>query len=230
MSSKLRPVSVPFVVERPSGARVRTRLLLDKADAQVICAVGTHLGSLAGRDLARRCSEGRLDSRGRARSRRERKRALTAESSARWAGAITRTSEDAWRLAERNLRAELRSLGARVGRIRRRLAVRLRERRGRTRGYATETERWETQRRLQVLKARLGEVEARLEAGRVSVCKGGRRLARTRHHLAEAGLDEHTWRQQWEAERLFICADGEAAKAWGNETIRWHPNEGWLEV
>lgn len=25
-------------------------------------------------------------------------------------------------------------------------------------------------------------------------------------------------------------ADGEAAKAWGNETIRWHPDEGWLEI
>jgi hypothetical protein len=29
---------------------------------------------------------------------------------------------------------------------------------------------------------------------------------------------------------LFICADGEADKAWGNETIRWHPEERWLEL
>ena len=52
--------------------------------------VGAHLGSLAGKDLAARCAEGRLDARGRARSRAVRKRALTAESSSRWAGAITR--------------------------------------------------------------------------------------------------------------------------------------------
>ncbi|EQD61866.1 hypothetical protein B1B_07496, partial [mine drainage metagenome] len=28
----------------------------------------------------------------------------------------------------------------------------------------------------------------------------------------------------------FITADGEADKTWGNETIRWHPGEGWLEI
>ena len=32
------------------------------------------------------------------------------------------------------------------------------------------------------------------------------------------------------AERWFITADGEADKRWGNETIRWHPDEGWLEI
>ncbi|HEU5390184.1 MAG TPA: hypothetical protein VFV73_30225 [Streptosporangiaceae bacterium] len=67
----------------------------------MLWAVGRHLGSLAGRDLAARCAEGRLDAKGRSESRRERKRALTAASSSRWAGAITRTSEDAWQLASR---------------------------------------------------------------------------------------------------------------------------------
>ncbi len=60
---------------------------------------------------------------GRARSRAARKRALTAESSSRWAGAITRTSEDQVRLAEQNLRAERASLQARIRRIGARLAV-----------------------------------------------------------------------------------------------------------
>jgi hypothetical protein len=27
-----------------------------------------------------------------------------------------------------------------------------------------------------------------------------------------------------------LCADGEADAAWGNQTIRWHPDEHWLEV
>jgi IS605 OrfB family transposase len=35
---------------------------------------------------------------------------------------------------------------------------------------------------------------------------------------------------QWESARLFLTADGEKDKAWGNETIRWHPNQGWLEI
>lgn len=29
---------------------------------------------------------------------------------------------------------------------------------------------------------------------------------------------------------MFITADGEADKPWGNETIRFHPDQGWLEI
>ena len=72
---------------------------------------------------------------GRAASRRARKRSLTAGSSSRWAGAITRTSEDAWQLAERNLRAGRQTLRARVRRIEARLAVPAGGRKGHTRGY-----------------------------------------------------------------------------------------------
>jgi hypothetical protein len=93
-------------------------------DAEVLAAVGGYLGSLAGADIARRCAQGRLDARQQAASRRVRKQALTAGSSSRWAGAITRTSEDAWQLAARNLAAERTSLKARITAITRRLAVR----------------------------------------------------------------------------------------------------------
>jgi hypothetical protein len=53
---------------------------------------------------------------------------------------------------------------------------------------------------------------------------------RARLRLEDAGLTEAGWRARWEAERLFICADGEKDKAWGNETLRWNPDEGWFEV
>ena len=101
----LRRMAVPFVAAAPAGARVRARLRPSPGDEAVLRAVGAHLGSLAGKDLAARCAEGRLDARGSARSRAARKQALTAESSSRWAGAITRTSEDQVRLAGQNLRA-----------------------------------------------------------------------------------------------------------------------------
>ena len=229
MSRRLRSVTAPFVVAPPQGARVRTRLMVDDHDAAVLRAIGAHLGSLAGEDLARRCNEGKRDAQQRARSRRERKRDLTARSSSRWAGAITRTSEDAWQLAYRNLLAERRSLSSRVNRIRRRLGLATGTGRGRTRGYATRAERFEKQRRLQVLESRLAEAERRIAEGRVSVCRGGRRLARTRHHCEEAGL-AGAWRREWESARLFITADGETDKAWGNETIRFHPGEHWVQV
>ena len=64
--SRLRPIADPFVAAAPAGARVRTRLHVSPQDEAVLWAAGTHLGSLAGRDLAARCSEGRLDAKGRA--------------------------------------------------------------------------------------------------------------------------------------------------------------------
>ena len=230
VSACLRPTAAPFVAAAPGGARVRARLRVSPGDEAVLRAAGAHLASLAGRDLAARCAEGRMDAKGRAVSRGARKRALTAESSSRWAGAITRTSEDAWQLAEQNLRAERSSLHARVRRIGARLAVPAGGRSGRTRGYATPAERHAKTVRLRVLKARLAGVERRLEAGTVSVVRGGRSLLRQRCNLAAAGLTEARWRAEWESARLFLTADGEKDKAWGNETIRWHPDEGWLEV
>jgi hypothetical protein len=228
--SGLRPVAGPFVVAALAGARVRARLRVSPQDAAVLRAAGSHLGSLAGRDLAARCAEGRLDAQGRAASRAWRKRALTMESSSRWAGAITRTSEDQWQLAEQNLCAQRSGLHARIRTIQARLAVAVGGRAGRARGYATPAERHGKAVRLQALTARLAAVDRRLETGTVSVVRGGSALLRKRGNLAAAGLTEERWRREWESARLFLTADGEKDKAWGNETIRWNPDEGWLEV
>jgi len=228
--SGLRPVAAPFVAAAPAGARVRARLRVSAVDAAVLRATGRHLGSLAGRDLAARCAEGRLDAKGRAMSRAARKRALTAEASSRWAGAITRTTEDQLRLAERNLSAEKASLQARVRRIEARLAVPAGGKSGRVRGYATAAERHAKAIRLKSLRGRLAQVSRQVDAGTVSVVRGGKGLLRKRANLAAAGLTETEWRAEWEAARLFLTADGEADKTWGNETIRWHPGEQWLEV
>ena len=209
---------------------MRARLRLSPGDEAVLRAVGGHLGSLAGKDLAVRCAEGRLDAWGQARSRAARKQALTAESSSRWAGAITRTSEDQVRLAGQNLRAGRASLLARVRRIEARLAVPAGGKSGRVRGYATAAERYAKAVRLRSLRARLAGVDRQLEAGTVSVVRGGKALLRKRGSLTAAGLTQAQWRQQWESARLFLTADGEAATAWGNQTIRWHPDEDWLEI
>ena len=230
MTASFRPVAAPFVAAAPGGTRVRARLRPSPEDEAVLRAVGAHLGSLAGRDLAARCAEGRLDARDRARSRAARKRALTAESSSRWAGAITRTSEDAYRLADQNLRAQQSSLTARIRRIEARLAVQAGGKAGKTRGYATAAERHSKTVRLQALKARLGRVQQHLDSGTVSVVRGGKALLRKRNNLAAAGLTQARWRREWESARLFLTADGEKDKTWGNETIRWNPDAGWLEV
>jgi hypothetical protein len=86
--------------------------------------------------------------------------------------AITRTSGDQWERGYANL------LDARVGlrraiqRLQARLRVAVGQRQGRVSGYATQAERFEKQRRLQHLQARLATVEERIAAGQVSVCRG----------------------------------------------------------
>ena len=75
-----------------------------------------------------------------------------------------------------------------------------------------------------MLQDRLAGARADREAGLVHVVRGGKRLARARHHLDEAGLTESGWRGRWEAERWFCQADGESGKRYGNETIRISPD------
>jgi IS605 OrfB family transposase len=230
MAVVLRPIADPFVAAAPAGARVRTRLRVSAQDEAVLWAVGRHLGSLAGRDLAARCAEGRLDAKGKAASRAVRKRTLTAESSSRWAGAITRTSEDQYQRAEQNLRDEQASLTARIRRIETRLAVQTGKEHGQTRGYATPAERHSKAIRLKALEVRLSRVQRRLDSRAKSVVRGGKPLLRKRNNLSAAGLTEDQWRREWESARLFLTADGEKDALWGNYTIRWNPDAGWLEI
>jgi IS605 OrfB family transposase len=56
------------------------------------------------------------------------------------------------------------------------------------------------------------------------VVRGGKKLARARHHLEAAGLTEAGWRLRWQAQRWFLQADGESGKRYGNETIRISPD------
>jgi IS605 OrfB family transposase len=230
MREALRPIDAPFLAAAPTGARVRTRLRVSAQDEAVLWAVGRHLGSLAGADLAARCAQRHLDTKGRNDSRATRKRALTAQCSSRWAGAITRTSEDQYQRAEQNLHDERASLQARIRRIEARLAVQAGGKAGRTRGYATAAERHAKTIRLKTLSARLSRVQRRLDGGVVSVVRGGKNLLRKRSNLADAGLTEQQWRREWESARLFLTADGEKDAPWGNYTIQWDPDTEWLEV
>ncbi len=219
----LREVAASFVVPGPSGVAIRSGLKgLTQQDEKVLRLVGGLLGSLASRDLKVRCAAG-LDHDGERWARR--KRALTGDSSSRWAGSITKATHDQWALARRGQLAHLHSLEAGVDAIRRRLAqpVGAKGAKGVPGGYRSRREWFAKSRRLHVLEDRLAEVRADWEAGRVRVVRGGKKLARARHHLKAAGLSEAQWRLRWEAERWFLQADGESGKRYGNETIRISP-------
>ncbi|MER5760859.1 hypothetical protein [Streptomyces sp. NPDC002082] len=212
----------------PAGARIRDRLRLSTCDAEVLRIVGDHLGGHARADLAERVRIGMVSAQQNRRA--ERKRALTTVSSSRWAGAITRTSDDQYQLSLRCLLDERTSLRRTVAKIRRRLAIPCGSRVSGVRGYPSRAERAQKQRRVQILDARLAEVERRITAGHPAIVVGGRKLATSRHHLTAAGLTATQWRERWDAHRLFLTADGESGAPYGNYTITVEPSDGTVAI
>src|SRR5665811_1938445 len=209
----LRVLAESFVVSPPSGVTIKTRLRPTPAEEQALREVGTFLGSLYRADLVTRLSQGKLDAHGRAQSRKVRKKALTAQSSSRWAGSITRATQDQYDLAVRALAAERAMLVAATGKLSARVAAPAGGRAGKIAGYRSQGERHGKTRRL-------GVVDTTLASGRPSVVPGGRRLWRTRNNLAQAHLSVQAWECLWTHRRMFLSADGESGKRFGNETIR----------
>ncbi|WP_019607506.1 IS200/IS605 family accessory protein TnpB-related protein [Nocardiopsis sp. CNS-639] len=226
---RLRSIADPFLAPAPTGVSVRDRLKgLTPWDEAVLRAVGAHLGSLASTDLAARCADGTGHDKD---SWAARKRELTPESSSRWAGAITRASNEQWALARRSQLAHLHRLQAGIDTLRHRLSQPLKTpgTRGAPGGYACRQEWHAKSRRLAALEDRHAAQVADWEAGRVPVVRGGKRLLNTRHHLDRAGLSQAQWRARWEAARFLLQADGESGKRHGNETIRITP-EGQVSI
>ncbi|WP_431916955.1 IS200/IS605 family accessory protein TnpB-related protein [Nonomuraea jabiensis] len=222
--AELRPIAPAFVVPGPTGVAVRDRLKhLTPEDDMVLRLVGAHLGALASADLKTRCADGLGHC---ADTWAARKRELTVQSSARWAGAITKASHDQWALARRCQADHIRDLQAAIRAITRRLSqpVGKKGTRKEPGGYRSRQEWFAKSRRLHLLQDRLKRQRADQQAGRVRVVRGGKRLARARHHLEAAGLTKADWRQTWQAERWFLAADGESGKRYGNETIRITPD------
>ncbi|GHD02681.1 transposase [Streptomyces violarus] len=216
----LREVTAPFVALGPSGVAVRDRLKhLTAEDEKVLRLVGAHLGSLASKDLKARCRDGLEHC---ADTWAARKRELTALSSSRWAGAITKATHDQWALARRGQAAHVQSLEAGIATIRHRLSLPVGEKgtKHAPGGYRCAREWFSKSRRLHVLEDRLNRVRAERDSGVVHVVRGGKRLLGTRRHLDRAQLTETQWRTRWEGGRWFLAADGESGKRFGNETIR----------
>ncbi|MFJ9457376.1 IS200/IS605 family accessory protein TnpB-related protein [Kitasatospora sp. NPDC101447] len=221
---QLRTIEEPFVALGPSGVAIRDRLKhLTPEDDKVLRLVGEHLGHLASLDLKNRCADG-LDHT--SDSWAARKQGLTADSSSRWAGAITKATHDQWALSRRCQLAHIQGLEAGVRTLMHRLAQPVGEK-GTKRapgGYRSKGEWFHKSRRLATLEHRLDDTRAEREAGVVHVVRGGRRLLGNRHNLEQAQLTEPQWRRRWEAERWFLAADGETGKRYGNETIRVAPD------
>ena len=238
----LRPWRGVKPVAAPTGVATGTRLCTTPDEERVLDLVAAHLGRLRRTDLAATSQRDPVDptlgNEQRKQVRRTqlntRKKALTAQSSARWANAIIAGNDDQYRLARDAGYRHIVGLRAAIATIGKRLAaptmdtLTAAERKARrkakaVKGYATQAERFAKQQRLQHLRAELARVEADRSAHRVRVVEGGKRLAKTRHHLDDAGLSVDQWRQRWEATRYRITANGSPDEPFGNLTITVTP-------
>lgn len=217
------------MVACPTGTRTRTRLRPTEGEAVALTAIGAQLGGLYRGEVAARVRAGRLNPAERAVVRRESKRGLTAVSSSRWAGAITRAVEDQYQLAMRATAMDVAGLRAGIAALAARCAAPVGGRAegpdgpAGARGYASLAERHSKTRRRAALAARLTAAEAALAASRPKIALGGGRLWHTKNNLAAAGLTEQQWADRWNTARWFFTADGETGKRHGNETIRVTP-------
>jgi IS605 OrfB family transposase len=242
-AGKLREWRGVKPVAGPAGVAITTRLRTTPADKQVLDLVAEHLGRLRRADLARICRpvplEPTMDAAAKRQARRDRlntrKKALTTQSSARWASAIIASNDAQYRSAHDAQHRHGVGLRTAIATIEKRLTLptadarapeqrKARKKAGLPKGYATQAERFEKQRRLQVLRAELRHVTADQENKRVRVVKGSKRLAKTRHHLDAAGLTLSEWRERWDCARYRIEALGCGAEPFGNLTITVTPD------
>ena len=227
-TSGLRTIADPFVVAPPKGVRTRTRVHLTPQEEAVLEQIGVFLGEQYRATLVDRIALGAATKKDQGVWRQVRKQALTASTSSRWAGAITRTAIDSYDLGMRALNAHVDSLTAAVSTLSARLAAPVgdtsreanRPHTKPVRGYATENERFHKSRRKAHLEARLAQARARQEEGRPRIVVGGGQLWRNRQNLSETSMTLAQWEKRWTDERMFLTADGESGKRFGNETIR----------
>jgi hypothetical protein len=148
-------------VAAPTGVAISTRLSTTVEDERVLDLVAEHLGRLRRSDLVRVCQpvpiDPGLDDAAKRQVRRDRlnarKKALTAQSSARWANAVIVGNADQYRLARDAQYRHIVGLRAAIATIGKRLAaptadtLTVAQRKARreaksVKGYATQTERF----------------------------------------------------------------------------------------
>jgi len=232
-------------VAGPHWVAITTRLRTTPADERVLDLVAQHLGRLRRADLAAVSRteplDPAMDQAGARQAHRDRlntrKTALTAQSSARWANAIIagNDTQTQTQLARDGQYRHIIGLRAAIATIEKRLAAptdntltpqhrRARRKAKLPKGYATQAERFQKQRRLQVLRAELGRVSADWDNHRVHVVEGGKRLTKTRQNLVAANLTLPEWREEWECARDRIEAKGSGDEPFGNLTITVTPD------
>ncbi len=227
-----RPFLPARVAQVPSGASATTRPRLTDGERRLLEEIEAVLTEARAYDLAQALAGHKAN---------DRYKVLVARYGihSRYAGTICVDNNALVKTRRENLVQERQSLSRAVGTLTRRLAAhpkascpcRAPSRRNKKpktdgcddcqAGYANADEAAMKRRRLDILTARLAEVDRRLKERDYPVVLGGRRLANTRHHLGEPGapLDLAAWRQQWEASRAYLACCGNKGTPGGNPCL-----------
>ena len=115
----LRILDAPFVVAPPTGTASATRLKVTPPEHTFLCLLGDFLGGLFRSDLSLLIREGACPST----TWKDRKSQVSALTSSRWAGTITKAANTQYRLGMRTLRDERNSLRVRIDEIGKRAAA-----------------------------------------------------------------------------------------------------------
>ncbi len=239
--------------DRLLGADLAARCRPVSDEARAISALTCYVGSLLGR-FSTVGSDGTVEHKTPPSAETllwaVRKQALTSKCSSRYAGWITKSSNDAYDLARRNQRRALADKEKAISVIEKKLALPVHTQGERKALIAAEAERAKSEkrkprrldfgyrsahehamkrRRLEHLRHEADMLGSDMDAGRVHITRGGKALLRNRLHLEATGITEDEWRARWYAKRRRFGANGETGKRFGNETIRL-TRDGTLEV
>ena len=226
----VRQLAAPFVAVPPSGTSTETRLSVSDDEDALLWELYRYGGKLKATDL--RClvelnANGiEYDEKAQRKLVATRKRNLTQGWSSRVAGAIYRENDKQWDLAKRNLEAHADGLKGQIKALTEKLALPV----GSKDGCKTHRVRSQKRYRLECLERKLNRTLAQLDANRLSICLGGKALARNRHNLEAAGLTEDEWRLRWDAARGWFAVNGSKGETFGNQTARLNPSDGILEL
>ena len=213
----MRIIKAAKLISGPSGIAIKTRLHLSEQDELVLRAVMSHLGSLAGSDLKASLKNDLTWT--------QRKQKLTTQSSSRYAGTLTRETQNQIRFSQMAQSQDRDNLKAAIRVIKQRLAIPVgqKEKIGKGKslaGYHDGDERFAKQQRLQILEARLDQVQQDIQAGKLHIVRGGKRLLKNRQNLEAAGLNKEQWQALWWSARNKLGANGSHDELGGNLTIR----------
>jgi IS605 OrfB family transposase len=188
----------------------KTKLVVNKQEAKDLKIMGEYLHSEYAKDF-NNTMQGE--------SRTTRKKALTVNTSSRWAGSITRVSQDQYELAGRNNQACLNQYTSELGGVEKQLAKLASQEKSKLASqgkskHAVKHKQFDLQKEKHRLETLIIKRRKHEEQNHYPTVLGGSKLFKKVCNGNEQA------KTSWSERRLFLTADGESGAPCGNQTIK----------